>query len=60
MNAGFYRTPGIAGMVGRPPVVDHAPPTEELVGRIVLDGPFNLAVGEVIEPLQEEGTKVDA
>jgi hypothetical protein len=30
-----------------------------LVSGIVLDGPFDLAVGEVVEPLEEEGPQVD-
>ena len=47
-------------MVGWAPVVDHAPPTKELVGSIVLDAPVHLAVGEVIEPLEQEGAQVDA
>jgi hypothetical protein len=46
-------------VVGWTPVVDNAPPTEELVGGIVLHGPFDLAVGQVVKPLEEQGPQVD-
>jgi len=47
------------GMVRCTPVVHHTPPTEELVGSMVLDSPGNLSIGEVGEPLEQQGTEVD-
>ena len=46
------------GVVGRVPWVDEASSAKELVGCIVLNGPFDLAIGEVIEPLEKEGSEV--
>ena len=40
-------------------MVHNTPPTEELVGGMVLDSPVNLSIGEVIEPLEQKGTEVD-
>ena len=34
-------------------------PAEESVGGIVLDGPFDLAVGQGVKPLEEQGPQVD-
>ncbi len=42
------------------PLVHHPPAAEQLVGGIILDPPLDLAVGEVVEPLEQEGPKVDA
>src|SRR5215471_13491661 len=46
-------------MVRGTPVVDNTPPTEELVGGMVLASPVNLSIGEVVEPLEQKGTEVD-
>jgi hypothetical protein len=46
-------------MVGSMPGVDETSSAEELVGGIVLDGPFDLTVGEVVESLEEESPEVD-
>src|SRR5262245_20350171 len=46
-------------MVRCTPVVHNTPPTEELVGGMVLDSPVNLSIGEVVEPLEQKGTEVD-
>lgn len=40
-------------------MVHNTPPTEELVGGMVLDSPVNLSIGEVVEPLEEESPEVD-
>ena len=47
------------GVVGSVPGVHKTLPAEESVGGIVLDGPFDLAVGQVVKPLEEEGPQVD-
>jgi len=41
------------------PWVDETSSAEELVGGMVLDGPFDLTISEVIEPLKKEGPEVD-
>src|SRR5262249_43610245 len=46
-------------MVRCTPMVHNTPPTEELVGGMVLDSPVNLSIGEVVEPLEQKGTEVD-
>lgn len=47
------------GVVGSVPGINNTPSAEKLVGSIVLDGPFDLTVGEVVEPLEEQGPQVD-
>jgi hypothetical protein len=47
------------GVVGNVLGVHKPLAAEELASGIVLDGPFDLAVGEMVEPLEEEGPKVD-
>ena len=47
------------GMVGRMPWSDETSSAKELVGGIVLNGPFDLAIREVIEPLEQEDPEVD-
>ncbi len=42
------------------PLVHHPPAAEQLVGSIILDPPLDSAVGEVVEPLEQEGPEVDA
>jgi len=42
------------------PWVDETSSAKELVGGIVLHGPFNLAIGEVIEPLEQKSSQMDA
>ncbi len=37
-------------------MVYNTPPTEELVGGMVLDSPVNLSISEVVEPLEQKGT----
>jgi len=46
-------------MVWSRPGVYYTPSAEELVGSIVLNGPLDLVVREVIEPLEKEGSEVD-
>src|SRR5262249_35544680 len=46
-------------MIRCTPVVYNTPPTEELVGGMVLDSPVNLSISEVVEPLEQKGTEVD-
>ena len=46
-------------MVRSMPWVDEPSSAEELIGGIVLDGPFNLTVGEGIAPLEVENSEVD-
>jgi len=41
------------------PWADEPSSAEELIGGIVPDGPFDLTVGEVIEPLEKEDPEVD-
>src|SRR5262252_7257812 len=47
------------GVVRRVPWVDETSSAQQLVGCIVLKGPFDLAISEVIEPLEQEGPEVD-
>src|SRR5499427_3669770 len=47
------------GVVRRVPWIDETASAKELVGGIVLQGPFDLAISEVIEPLEQEGPEVD-
>src|SRR4029450_5399416 len=47
------------GVIGRVPWVDETSSAKELVGGIVPQGPFDLAISEVIEPLEQEGSEVD-
>lgn len=47
-------------MVRCMPVINSATATKELVGGIVLNGPVDLPVSEIIEPLEEQSTKMDA
>jgi hypothetical protein len=42
------------------PVLNDATATEELVGGVVLHSPVDLSVGEIIEPLEQQSTEVDA
>ena len=42
------------------PVLDDATATKELVDGIVLNGPVDLSVGEIIEPLEQQSTEMDA
>jgi hypothetical protein len=37
------------------PWIHNTPSAEQLVSRIVPDGPFDLAVGQVVKPLEEQG-----
>jgi len=46
------------GVVGRVPWVDETSSAKESVGGIILHGPFDLAIGEVIEPLEQESSEV--
>jgi hypothetical protein len=46
-------------MIRSVPQGDDPSSVEELVGGIVLDGPFDLTVGEVIEPLEEYSPQVE-
>ena len=40
------------------PVLDDATATKKLVGSVVLNGPVDLSVGEIIEPLEQQRTEV--
>jgi hypothetical protein len=40
------------------PVLNDAAATKELVGGVVLNGPVDLSVGEIIEPLEQQSTEV--
>ena len=42
------------------PVLNDATATKEPVGGVVLNGPVDLSVGEIIEPLEQQSTEVDA
>jgi hypothetical protein len=42
------------------PVLHDATATKELVSRIVLDRPLDLSVREIIEPLKQQSTEIDA
>jgi hypothetical protein len=47
-------------VIGAMPGVNTASSIKELVGGIVLHDPFNLAISEVIEPLEQESSQMDA
>ena len=46
-------------MVGHMPLFNATPATEQLVGSVVLESPFNLPIGEVIQPPQKKGTEMN-
>ena len=46
-------------MVGRMPLLNATPATEELVSSVVLESPFDLPIGEVVLPLQFKGTEMN-
>jgi hypothetical protein len=46
-------------MIWNVPGINNTPSAENLVGRIILNGPFDLAVGQVVKPLEEQSPQVD-